>query len=247
MSLPYIKMTLSLMEQRGADVDMEGNVITVRPGSYDATAPLTPEADWSAASFWYEITALTGGWVTVDGDNLAAPGRSLQGDSACEAIFGRLGVTTTRDEGMTELSANPDADARFDTDMRATPDLVQPVVVTCAMLGIPFTISGLDSLRIKETDRLDALSRELTKIGVRVEITPDLLHGLTMSWDGRRHPMIETPEFDTYEDHRMAMSLAPVAAYIPGIVIRDAGVVSKSYPGYWDALREAGFTIEETD
>lgn len=247
MSLPYIKMTLSLMEQRGADVDMTGNIITVRPGSYDASAPLTPEADWSAASFWYEITALTGGWVTVDGDNLIPPSRSLQGDSACEALFGRLGVTTSREEEVTELSGNPDADARLDTDMRATPDLVQPVVVTCAMLGIPFTISGLDSLRIKETDRLDALSRELAKIGVRVETGHDILHGLTMSWDGRRHPILETPVFDTYDDHRMAMALAPVAAYIPGIVIRDAGVVSKSYPGYWDALRDAGFIIEEAE
>lgn len=247
MSLPYIRMTLAMMEQRGAEVEFreKEGVITVAPGRYDKSKPLAAEADWSAAAFWYEIDALTAGWITLAG-GLAE--HSLQGDAAAAQIFGRLGVTTSFDDvedGDAELSGNPDADARLDIDMRHTPDLAQAVVVTCAMLGTPFAISGLDSLRIKETDRLEALRLELLKLGVSVEIHSDILKGLTMSWDGSRRPIAEIPVFDTYDDHRMAMSLAPVAAYIPGITVRNAEVVAKSYPGYWDALREAGFTLEE--
>lgn len=248
MSLPYIKMTLGMMAEAGAKADMEGNVIKVGPGGYRAGSPLTVEADWSAAAFWYELDALTAGWLTIEG-GLRRPSESLQGDAAAEGIFLRLGVTTEWDDleegGDCELSGNPDADARLDTDLRHTPDLTQPVVVTCAMLGIPFTISGLDSLRIKETDRLEALRMELAKLGLTVEITDDPLRGITLSWDGSRKPVFEAPAFDTYDDHRMAMAFAPVAAMIPGTVIRSAEVVSKSYPGFWDALGEAGFTVEE--
>lgn len=247
MSLPYIRMTLAMMRQRGAKAEFderEGRV-TVAPGVYDASCPLPVEADWSAAAFWYEIVALTAGWVTLAG---GLTEQSLQGDAAACPIFGRLGVSTSWEdveEGDAELSGNPDADARLDIDMRHTPDMAQAVIVTCAMLGTPFSISGLDSLRIKETDRLDALSRELLKTGIAVEIHADILKGLTMSWNGSRRPIVETPEFDTYKDHRMAMAFAPVAVFIPGIVVRDVDVVAKSYPGYWDALRDAGFILEE--
>lgn len=149
------------------------------------------------------------------------------------------------EDGDAELSGNPDADARLDLDMRDIPDMAQAVVVTCAMLGTPFSISGLDSLRIKETDRLEALRRELLKTGISVDIHADILKGLTMSWDGSRRPIAASPEFDTYKDHRMAMAFAPVSVFIPGIIVRDVEVVAKSYPGYWDALREAGFILEE--
>lgn len=247
MSLPYIRMTLAMMAGRGAKVDFDERegVIEVLPGAYNADLPLPVEADWSAASFWYEITALTAGWVTLTG---GLTRKSLQGDSEAQSIYARLGVDTTWEEvedGDAELSANPDADARLDIDMRHVPDMAQSVIVTCSMLGIPFEISGLDSLRIKETDRLDALSRELLKIGIRVQISHDILQGLTMTWDGTRTPIVQIPEFDTYKDHRMAMAFAPVSVYIPGIIVRDVDVVAKSYPGYWDALRAAGFTLEE--
>lgn len=248
MSMPYIRMTLEMMTRAGAAVAMNGQVITVEPHPYSPTAEQAPEADWSAAAFWYELVALSAGWVTLEG-GLVRPRASIQGDAAAEKIFGRLGVTTQWDDleegGDCELSGNPDADARLDTDLRETPDLTQPIVVTCAMLGIPFSISGLDSLRIKETDRLEALRRELLKIGVAVEIREDILTGLTMSWDGARKPVFEVPAFDTYEDHRMAMAFAPVAVMVPGIVIRNAEVVAKSYPEFWEHLAAAGFTIEE--
>ena len=247
MSVPYIRMTLAMMKQRGAEVEFDerDGIVKVAPGGYDPSRPLPVEADWSAATFWYEIVALTAGWVTLAGGLKAD---SLQGDAAACGVFGRLGVSTSWEDvedGDAELSGNPDADARLDMDMRDTPDMVQAVVVACAMLGTPFTLSGLDSLRIKETDRLEALRLELLKTGIAVEITTDVLKGITMSWDGFRHPITAAPEFDTYKDHRMARAFAPVAIFIPGIVIRDAGVVGKSYPGYWDALREAGFEIEE--
>ncbi|MDE5836308.1 MAG: 3-phosphoshikimate 1-carboxyvinyltransferase, partial [Paramuribaculum sp.] len=123
----------------------------------------------------------------------------------------------------------------------STRDVAQTFAVTCAMLGVPFRLSGLRSLRIKETDRIDALYRELLKVGVVLETEGDE----AISWDGVRRPVSEIPAFDTYSDHRMALSLAPVAVFIPGIIINDAEVVTKSYPGYWDDLRKAGFNIEE--
>lgn len=247
MSLPYIRMTIAMMKQRGvrADFDEREGVVAVAPGKYDASCQLPVEADWSAATFWYEIVALTAGWITLAG---GLTERSLQGDAAACRIFGRLGVSTSWEDvedGDAELSGNPDADARLDLDMRDIPDMAQAVVVTCAMLGTPFSISGLDSLRIKETDRLEALRRELLKTGISVDIHADILKGLTMSWDGSRRPIAASPEFDTYKDHRMAMAFAPVSVFIPGIIVRDVEVVAKSYPGYWDALREAGFILEE--
>ncbi|MCM1029468.1 MAG: hypothetical protein NC342_07675 [Pseudoflavonifractor sp.] len=244
-SLPYIKMTLGMMAMRGADASMEGNVVTIKAGAYNPSLSLPVEADWSAAAFWYEIVALTAGWVTLAG-RLSV--KSLQGDAEAERLFGRLGVTSSTDEvedGDIELSGNPDADARLDADLRHTPDLTQPLVVTCALLGIPFTLTGLDSLRIKETDRAEALRVELLKLGVRMEISQDILHGLTLSWDGSRRPIVEAPVFDTYDDHRMAMAFAPAAVYLPGTVIRRAEVVAKSYPRFWDHLAAAGFEIKE--
>ena len=125
--------------------------------------------------------------------------------------------------------------------MSATPDLVQTVAVSCAMLGVPFRLTGVASLRIKETDRIEALRRELLKVGVVMETEGDDC----IFWESARRPVTELPVFDTYDDHRMALAFAPVAIYLPGVVIRHAEVVSKSYPGYWDDLRAAGFTIEE--
>ncbi len=244
-SLPYIRMTLGMMEERGAVAALSRQDITIEPHPYNPALPLKVEADWSAAAFWYEIVAVSAGWVTLDG-GLSV--KSLQGDAAAADLFGHIGVTSTTEdveEGDIELSGNPDPDARLDADLRHTPDLTQPLVVACALLGIPFSLSGLDSLRIKETDRAEALRAELRKIGIEMEITQDILHGLTLSWDGSRRPIFEEPAFDTYADHRMAMAFAATSIFIPGIIIRDAEVVSKSYPGFWDHLSAAGFILEE--
>lgn len=241
-SRPYILMTLKMMRDYGVESDFYLNTITVPAAPYKA--PHTPraiEGDWSAAAAWYETVALSAGVVTID--NLTDD--SCQGDRRLADIFSRLGVDTEweGENGGTDLVANPDADARASIDFSECPDLAQYVTVTCVMLGIPFHFTGLHTLAIKETDRVAALHDELAKTGVMLDTSvPGAL-----SWDGRRVPMRELPAFDTYADHRMAMSLAPVSLYIPGIIIRDAEVVSKSYPQYWEDLRAAGFTLVDAD
>lgn len=239
-SEPYIDMTIGMMRRAGASVTRDGNVITVDSGSYRPVAQEI-EADWSAASYWYEIQALSSGFISLD--RLAK--ESLQGDRACAEIFSHFGVVTDFDGegGMTDLTASPDMTPRLHLDMSATPDLVQTVVVTCCLLGVPFRLTGLSTLRIKETDRIGALCREMLKIGVALSVEGDD----EMWWEGARVAVTELPVFDTYDDHRMAMALAPAALFIPGIVVRDTEVVDKSYPGYWDDLRAAGFTLEEAE
>ncbi len=237
-STPYIRMTAELMGRMGAEVTLGNGVITVgaRPYTY---APVHVEADWSAASYWYEIQALSSGFVTLDG----LERQSIQGDSRVAQIFHHLGVNTEYEgeEGGTDLEATPDCSPRLIADMTDTPDLVQTVVVTCVLLNIPFRLTGTGSLRIKETDRLEALRREMLKLGTTITIEGDD----TITYECDRFPITEIPEFDTYDDHRMAMSLAPAALYVPGIVIRHPDVVSKSYPGFWDDLQSAGFTIAD--
>ena len=235
-SMPYIKMTAAMMRDRAIDVEIERDTITVRPGHYDSCAAAV-ERDWSAAAFWYEIAALTAGWVTLPDLHP----RSIQGDSALADIYPRMGVLTEWTDEGAELSATPDLYSRVDLDMTDMPDLVQSVAVTACAIGLPFRLTGLSTLRHKETDRLEALSRELLKIGCVIEIESDSV----ISWEGRRLPVNEMPEIDTYNDHRMAMSFAPLAVFVPGIVIRDAEVVEKSYPGFWHDMRQAGFTITD--
>ncbi len=239
-SMPYLKLTASMMEQAGAEVDIYGgDTVEIKPGKYSAAASLADEPDWSAAAPWYGITALSGGEVTVDGLDSG----SAQPDRALADIYHRLGVDTAFQPGEAVLTAHPDAHARFELDMGGTPDSVPAVAVTCAMLGIPFTISGVATLRLKECDRIEALMTELAKVGVSITLPAEGV----MAWDGRRFPITEMPRFDSHGDHRMVMALAPVALYIPGIIINDAGVVSKSYPGFLDDLAAAGFTLIDAD
>lgn len=239
-SRPYILMTLKMMKDYGVESEFYLNTITIPAGGYSTpSSPREIEGDWSAAAAWYEIEALSAGAVTID--NLTDD--SCQGDRRLADIYSRLGVDTSMDteNGATYLICNPDADARASIDFSDCPDLAQYVTVTCAMLGIPFHFTGLHTLAIKETDRVAALRNELAKTGVLLDTS---VPG-SISWDGRRVPISELPAFDTYADHRMAMSLAPVSLYIPGITIRNAEVVSKSYPEFWEHLQAAGFTIQD--
>lgn len=244
LSKPYIDMTAELMRRNGAEVEFDAPferiMIAATPYSRQGTSAAEP--DWSAASYWYEAAALTAGFVTLPGLKLP----SLQGDSACARLFEMLGITTADSEdvaGAKEISPTPEQYSRFEVDLTDTPDLAQTLAVTAAMLGVPFHLRGLQSLRVKETDRLEALRAELDKFGIIVEVRGDS----ELVWNGARHPIFERPEIDTYDDHRMAMSFAPTAVLIPGIVIRNAEVVSKSYPGFWDNLAAAGFTITDAD
>ncbi len=241
-SRPYILMTLKMMADAGIECELYRETATVKPGKYLQTDTcMEIEGDWSAAAVWYEITAISGGMVTID--NLVKD--SCQGDRVLAGIYSKMGVDTDweGEDGGTDLCANPDADARADIDFSECPDLAQCVTVTCAMLGYPFRFTGLRTLSIKETDRIEALRIELAKIGVVINVeAPGVI-----SWDGRRLPISELPVFDTYDDHRMALCLAPVSLFMPGIIIRNAEVVSKSYPDFWEHLRAAGFTILDGD
>lgn len=239
-SQSYIRLTISMMERAGVECDITPDGITVAPGQQYQSCQLDAERDWSAATFWYEAMAVTSGFITVEG--LAAGSR--QPDAAAAEIFGRLGVTTDFDEtpGSAELAGSPDVDPRMNICLSDNPDMAPALAVTCTMIGVPFRFTGLSTLPAKECDRIVAMAEELTKIGVTVETTPD-----SLTWEGRRMPFAELPRFSPHGDHRMAMALAFVAAYIPGIMIENAEVVDKSYPGFWEQLSKCGFIIEDAN
>lgn len=239
-SRPYLLMTLGMMRRQGVDASMEGNVISVPQGSAYSLpdSPIEIERDWSAASYWAEIVALSAGFITLPGLRL----ESLQGDCRLAQYFEMLGVNTAPSDetpDALEMSATPEQFSRIDLDLSEQPDIAQTIIVTCAVLGIPFHITGLSTLRIKETDRLSALANELLKFGVVVEIERDS----EMIWEGRRMPVRTLPVIETYADHRMAMAFAPAAILLPDLIIRDVEVVTKSYPDFWRHLADAGFTL----
>ncbi|MCR4773889.1 MAG: 3-phosphoshikimate 1-carboxyvinyltransferase [Prevotella sp.] len=244
-SRPYIDLTLWTMREYGADADWtSGNTIMVKPKMYKQRDYLI-ENDWSAASYWYEILALNGdadSKVNLEG----LMDGSKQGDSMIRYIFSMLGVKTkfeSKEKGKPTtitLSRNMRKLPRMDYDFVSSPDLAQTVVTCCCAMNVPFRFEGLSTLKIKETDRILALEQELKKLGF-------VLHdidGKEMYWDGERCEATMEP-IDTYEDHRMAMAFAPLAIKYPGLKINDPQVVSKSYPKFWDDLRQAGFEITE--
>ena len=153
----------------------------------------------------------------------------MQGDRGIVALFERLGVITEFGDEGAELSATPDLYNSLDVDLTDMPDAVPALAITAAMAGIPFKLSGVGALHHKESDRIEALAASLLKLGIVTETTH---YGTVFEWDGRRVPITEMPVFDTFGDHRIAMALAPVSVFVPGIVIKNAEVVDKSYPGF---------------
>jgi 3-phosphoshikimate 1-carboxyvinyltransferase len=240
-SRPYINLTIQLIRKFGVSVFEEGQTFTIPPQQYAAAENFTVEPDWSAASYWYAMIAL----CKNKDARISLPGLlpdSLQGDAAITALFDKLGVKTTfTSSGVTLTKKETEIDAASLTfDFVSMPDIAQTAVVTCVMLGIPFRFNGLQSLKIKETDRLEALRTELDKFGYPITI----YDGNTLEWNGKRSKTIQEPVVATYEDHRMAMAFAPVSMRRPdGIYISDPEVVSKSYPSYWDDLKKVGFSI----
>lgn len=235
-SLPYIKMTISLMSLYGADVQMKGNEINVSPGRYNPL-PFKVEADWSAASYWYGFVSLSkdADVILTDLDN-----RSIQGDSKVASLFTPLGVATEYNDGFVRLRKCNSVNKLYDVDLTDTPDLAQTLVVVAALKGVPFKMSGLQSLRIKETDRILALVNEMRKLGY---VLDDSVPG-TLMWNGERCDHHQEIEIDTYDDHRMAMSFAIASYLYPKIGIKASEVVTKSYPTFWEDLLKAGFEIE---
>lgn len=247
-SRPYIDLTLHLMHEFGVAAEWSDfDTIRVKPQPYQQRA-YTIESDWSAASYWYEILALTDDTLSKVALQGLKDG-SRQGDSTVRYIFSLLGIKTSFKEkdvnGMPEalLTRHSRMLNRMDYDFTNQPDLAQTLIAVCPVLGIPFHFTGLGTLKIKETDRIEAMKREMEKLGY-------ILHeeeGTALSWTGERCEPMTQPTIDTYEDHRMAMSFAPLAIKLGEIRINNPEVVSKSYPHYWADLRKAGFKIQQVD
>lgn len=239
-SRPYIDMTLQLMRDFGAQAEwIADNQLKVEATGYQPT-PYYIESDWSAASYWYEICALTPD-ATVELPGLFE--QSLQGDAAVAQIFSLLGVETSYSERMVTLRNTGKAVDKLEYDFVNQPDLAQTFVVTCCMKHIPFCFTGLESLKIKETDRIFALITEMKKLGYVVKEKDNSI----LYWDGERCPAQPHPAIDTYEDHRMAMAFAPASLILKSVCINHPQVVSKSYPNYWENLQEAGFNLAESN
>lgn len=239
MSRPYIDMTLALMDRYGVKAEWRENVIHVPAGEYTAL-DFTVEADWSAASYWWAMQAIVPqSRITLKG----LEPQSLQGDSRIAELMSQMGVTGNWCGRYLDLRSNGGVVCCCSTfaDLSGTPDIAQTLVVMLCLMGRPFRITGLRTLRIKETDRLEALRTELRKLGYVVKVEVDD----AISWHFETTAAEASPHISTYHDHRMAMAFAPAAIRFPGLIIDDAQVVSKSYPLFWEHLRQAGFKIEE--
>lgn len=236
-SIPYIKMTLALLNEIGVETLFEGNVIVVKPKTQNIKPQtLTVESDWSSASYFYSIVALAP--LNTEIRLSSYKKDSLQGDSTLVAIYEQFGVETIfsndtiilRKVATGNLNSEP-------LDLNSSPDIAQTIAVTSFGLGQSCYLTGLHTLKIKETDRLEALKTELTKLGAKIQVTND---SLILESSEDINPDVK---IDTYNDHRMAMAFAPLALKAP-ITINDAEVVSKSYPDFWNDLKQIGFQIE---
>ncbi|GAB3821223.1 3-phosphoshikimate 1-carboxyvinyltransferase [Pontibacter rugosus] len=231
-SRPYIEMTLSLMKHFGVEAIFEGNTITVAPQEYKA-AEFTVESDWSAASYWYSLVALA---KEADITLLGLKEHSYQGDHAIADIMYKLGVYTQFTEQGVKLMKKKH-ERHISLDFSDCPDLAQTIVALCAALGVHVDMTGLESLRIKETDRIQALQIEVLGMNCSLEeITP----GVFTLEPGILHK--QKLSFRTYQDHRMAMAFAPLALLEP-VDIQEPSVVRKSYPRYWEDLQKVGFKV----
>lgn len=244
-SRPYIDLTIYMMREYGADVDWTSESdICVKPVPY-SSRQFFVENDWSASSYWYEIAALMSDRCdcSISLTNLMEGSR--QGDSTIKFMFSVLGVKTSflspekQVPATVTLKAQPCSLPHFSLDLINQPDLAQTLVVSSCLMDIPFHFKGLQTLRIKETDRIAALKAEMKKLGY---ILDDSTEG-ELKWDGTRCEADKEPAIDTYEDHRMAMAFAPACIKHPNLRINNPEVVSKSYPNYWEDLRKAGFEI----
>lgn len=250
-SRPYIEMTIGMMEYFGVEVitDWEGQSISVSHQTYIAKDYFV-EADWSAASYYYTIAGLS---ASADIVLHGLHEDSLQGDSAIAKIGSKFGIKTSFEHRSIRISKDEETKIPelFEYDFIKEPDIAQSVSVLCAGLGVQTLFTGLQTLRIKETDRIAALQNELLKIGVFLNKMPAKFSKKT----GVEYYMQEgkatldqgaPPFFDTYNDHRMAMSFAPLSL-LGRVGINDFNVVSKSYPNYWKDLVSLGFQLEPTE
>lgn len=238
-SLPYIQMTLSLLENLGVETSFKDNIIKVNPLLGNPSIDFTVEPDWSSASYFYSIIALSEIGTSITLNNYKE--QSLQGDSEIVSLYQALGVETQFIQGkgivLTKKSKGTDY---FKADLIQTPDLAQTIAVSCFAMGIACELKGLHTLKIKETDRLVALQNELSKLGADIQITTDSLSIAPSS------SIIPNVEIATYQDHRMAMAFAPLALKCP-IQINESEVVSKSFINFWEILLSIGFQMDKQE
>ncbi|WP_423147063.1 3-phosphoshikimate 1-carboxyvinyltransferase [Rubrolithibacter danxiaensis] len=234
-SKPYVEMTLAMLTETGIGYSWKGSVIDI-PQQPFKTSTLTVEPDWSAASYWYSIAALSD---TAEIDLPFLKQNSLQGDSAIARIMESFGIRSEFYDKGVKISKHPKEITETFFDFKDCPDLAQTVVVCCAALGHNASFTGLETLKIKETDRVKALQNELAKIGVRFTENNQTYH---LDCSGLHFP--DTVTIATYEDHRMAMAFAPLALKISKVIIEDPKVVGKSYPAFWNHLESVGFVIK---
>ena len=239
-SVPYIKMTLALLNEIGVKTSFVGNKITVCHAELVSASQLTVESDWSSASYWYSIVALSEIGIQISLSSYKE--NSLQGDSALVEIYQDFGVETTfNSDNSITISKERIHNSQLTThnsQLNNSPDIAQTIAVTCFGLGMGCDLTGLHTLKIKETDRLEALKMELTKLGAEISVTNDSLYLKSSS------AIKEKISISTYQDHRMAMAFAPLALKVP-IIIENAEVVSKSYPSFWEDLKSVGFDVNE--
>ena len=245
-SRTYIELTLDLMRHYGATAEWaDERTLRIEPGRYE-DKPLSVEGDWSGASYWYELAAVAAHYgYEVDIRLHGMREDSRQGDRVVAQLFEELGVKTEYAEKGVELLIDKAScgidnsqfsilNFQFEKDFTHCPDIAQTMAVTYCLLGMPFTFTGIQSLRIKETDRVAALIHELRKLGFVLRAEGDE----RLIWDGTRCTPDEHPVIATYDDHRMAMAFAPAALCHEGLTIEHPEVVTKSYPNFWEDLKQ---------
>lgn len=233
-SIPYINMTCSLLQKVGVQATFEGQTVQVFPQQKITPKTVEVESDWSSASYHFSMVALAKN-AQVSIKNYVSD--SLQGDSVLVDIYKQMGVSSSFDGNTLHLIKGGNVQSHIALNLVKAPDIAQTIAVTCFGLGISCDLTGLHTLKIKETDRLVALDLELSKLGADIRVTNDSLH-----LSARQNPILEDVAIDTYHDHRMAMAFAPLGIRVP-MRVNDADVVSKSYPTFWDDLRSLGFSI----
>ena len=241
-SVPYINMTLQLVHQIGVEGSFEGQIIRIKPFvQTPIVSEVTVESDWSSVSYFYSIVALLATTSTNKNIQLNISSykqESLQGDAILQDIYRELGVQSSFKDHTLVLSLLPafNRPESITLDLANAPDIAQTIAVTCLGLGVGCTLTGLHTLKIKETDRLEALKTEITKLGGNIQVTND-----TLLLEAQNTPLQKDVAIATYHDHRMAMAFAPLAL-CTSLQVQDAGVVSKSYPDFWKDLSALGFS-----
>jgi 3-phosphoshikimate 1-carboxyvinyltransferase len=234
-SIPYIKMTLKLLNNLGITTSFKDQLIWVGSVKKIKRINQVVESDWSSASYFFSIVALA---KKAKISLMSFKKSSLQGDIVLIDIYEQLGVSSRFEEDTLHLKKeNKPLPNSIQLDLTKTPDIAQTIAVSCYGLGVGCDLVGLHTLKIKETDRLEALQVELTKLGATIKVTNESLH---LSPDTN---FIENCSISTYNDHRMAMAFAPLALKIP-LKIEESSVVSKSYPDFWNDLRKLNFKIK---